>query len=127
MDVQVISVGIGPITVADVEQASTSGQRILAFNVGNAHSSVTQQVLPGLPSGWALPAGIAGALGRESATVDQARLSRCKPWAASCQKHGHGKQQWPLWAAVLAQGDWQAHPVCCCLLAATGTAVSHVG
>ena len=46
VDVQVISVGIGPITVADVEQASTSGQRILAFNVGNAHSAVTQQVLP---------------------------------------------------------------------------------
>ena len=97
MDVQVISVGIGPITVADVEQASTSGQRILAFNVGNAHSSVTQQVLPGLPSGWALPAGLAGTLGRGCAAVDQARLSCCKP----CQL----PEIWAWQAAVASVGS----------------------
>ena len=43
MDVQVISVGVGAVTAADVELASSSGARILAFNVGTAHSAVAQQ------------------------------------------------------------------------------------
>lgn len=37
--IHVASMGVGPVTVADVEAASAKGARILAFNVRNAHAA----------------------------------------------------------------------------------------
>eukprot|EP00884_Botryococcus_braunii_P019038 jgi/Botrbrau1/5818/Bobra.0366s0004.1 len=38
--INVASMGVGPVTVADVEAASAKGARILAFNVKTAHAAV---------------------------------------------------------------------------------------
>ena len=44
VEVQVLSVGVGAVSSHDINQAASSGARLLAFNVPLAHSALTAQV-----------------------------------------------------------------------------------